>query len=370
MKICSTCLMDETAIEIEFFDDNTCNFCRGYYETSDKDLHLSADDQIRFDKYMSSLAKNSSSKKYDCLIGVSGGVDSSYVAYLAKVKYGLNPLAIHLDNGWNSELAVSNIESIMNKMGIDLITHVLNWHEFREIQKSFLFSGISNIEIPTDHAIWSLLLKTAKKYNIKVIFAGNNVVNESIMPNSWLYGSKDSTLIKDIYKKYSNKNLKYYPYLTKFDYFKYLVFYKIKWFPILNYIDFDKNEAKEFLIKNYSWKDYGGKHYESVFTRFFHEDFIVEKFGFDLRKSYLSAEICSGKITREQGLQELSLPVDDSAILQNRKYVFKKLGISLNEYEKIISSKNKTYNDYKNDDGIWKKYSKIISVLRDFITKI
>jgi N-acetyl sugar amidotransferase len=305
------------------------------------------------------------------LIGLSGGVDSSYVAYLVKKKYGLRALAIHLDNGWNTELSVSNVESIVKKLEIDLQTHVLNWKEFKDVQVSFMKSSISNIEIPTDHAIWAVLIKTAGKLGIPYIIAGNNVVTESIMPGSWLYGSKDSKIIKSIHSKFGKVKMRSYPRLTTFDYIKYLLIKRIRWVPILNYLPYIKEDAKQILINELDWRDYGGKHYESVFTRFFHAYYLPNKFGFDLRKSYLSALICSGQIGRKTALEEIAKPTAPSEMLsQDKDYVIKKLGLTNEEFENIMKSENKTFADYPNNDSLWRNFNWFVKFARNRITRV
>lgn len=371
VTICSKCVMDTTATEIVFDEQGVCNFCHHYDNNLVHEVFTNKGGEERIEKLIAEIKEKGKNNKYDCLIGISGGVDSSYVAYLVKKKYGLRVFAVHLDNGWNSELAVANVEQILKRLDIDLFTYVLDWKEFRDIQISFLKSGISNIEIPTDHAIWALLIKTAAKMKIPYIIAGNNVVTESIMPESWLYGSKDSKLIKAIHDKFGKVKMKTYPRLTTFDYVQYLLLRGIRWVPILNYIEYVKSDAKKILIDELGWRDYGGKHYESIFTRFFHAYYLPNKFGYDLRKSYLSALICSGQITREEALEELKNPPAKEDMLTNDKeYVMKKLGLSADEFNAIMTHPNKTFNDYPNTDGLWRKFSKIIRVARNYITRV
>jgi N-acetyl sugar amidotransferase len=316
------------------------------------------------------IKKASKNGKYDCLIGVSGGVDSSFVAHLVK-SYGLKPLAVHLDNGWNSELATSNVENLLKKLDIDLYTEVLDWSEFRDIQKSFLKSSTSNIEIPTDHAIWATLARVAAQYKIKYIFAGNNVVTESIMPDSWLYGSKDFKFINSIHKKFGEIPMKSYPKLTIINYIYFFIFLRIRWVPILNYISFNKSEAKELLMNDYGWRDYGGKHYESIFTRFFHAYYLPKKFNYDLRKSYNSALICSGQISRDEALQDLeNQPAKSEILIQDKEYVMKKLGFSESQFTEIINRPNRSQKDYPNNEYIWTKLSGLVSFARDWITRV
>jgi len=363
--------MDTTATEIQFDEAGECNFCKHYDEVTVKDLYTNDGGEEKLNALIEEIKAKGKGKQYDCLIGLSGGVDSSYVAYLIKKKYGLRALAIHLDNGWNTELAVSNVENIVKKLDIDLTTHVLDWKEFKDIQTSFLKSSISNIEIPTDHAIWAILIKTAGKMGIPYIIAGNNVVTESIMPQSWLYGSKDSKLIKSIHSKFGKVKMKTYPRLTTFDYVEYLLVRGVRWVPILNYVDFVKDEAKKLLIDELDWRDYGGKHYESIFTRFFHAFYLPEKFGFDLRKSYLSALVCSGQITRTKALEELAKPpAPKEMLMQDKDYVIKKLGLTDQEFEKIMTSDNKTFKDYPNNDSLWHSFNWLVKLARKRITRV
>lgn len=368
--VCSRCVMDSTASEIVFDENGVCNFCKHYDEVRTKDLYQDEAGQQRLEALIAQIKEKGKNSDYDCLIGLSGGVDSSYVAYLVK-KFGLRALAIHLDNGWNTELAVANVEQIVKRLDIDLTTYVLDWREFKDIQTSFLKSGISNIEIPTDHAIWAILIKTAGKMKIPYIIAGNNVVTESIMPESWLYGSKDSKLIKAIHNKFGKVKMKTYPSLTTFNYIEYLLLRGIRWVPILNYIPYKKDEAKKLLMDELGWRDYGGKHYESIFTRFFHAYYLPVKFGYDLRKSYLSAMVCSGQMTREKALEELAQPPAPKEMLtQDREYVVKKLGLTEQEFEQILNSPNKTFEDYPNTDAMWRRMNWFVQIARQRITRV
>jgi N-acetyl sugar amidotransferase len=363
--------MDETVPDIVFYDDGRCSCCRVYDEQRTKEIFSGDEAATRLERLVADVKEHGRGKPYDCLIGLSGGVDSSYVAYLVAKRFGLRALAIHLDNGWNTELAVANVERLVKTLNIDLTTHVLNWREFRDIQISFMKAGISNIEIPTDHAIWAVLLKTASKMGIKYIFAGNNVVTESIMPESWLYGSKDSRLIRGIHRRFGTMPMKSYPYLTTFDYVRYLLVGGIRWVPVLNYVPYVKADAKRTLMEELGWRDYGGKHYESVFTRFFHADYLPTKFGYDLRKSYNSALVCSGQITREEALAELANPPSPKDQReQDRVYVLKKLGLSKDEFLNIVESPNKTYRDYPNSDALWRRMDWFVRRARARITKV
>jgi N-acetyl sugar amidotransferase len=371
VKICSRCIMDETAKEITFDNYGVCNFCHNYDNVLVNDVYTDKGGEEKLEKLVEKIKLKGKNSRYDVLIGLSGGVDSSYVAFIIKKKYGLRAFAVHLDNGWNTELAVANVEQIVKRLEIDLSTYVLDWKEFRDLQTSFIKSSISNIEIPTDHAIWALLIKTAAKMKIPYIIAGNNVVTESIMPESWLYGSKDSKLIKSIHQKFGKIKLKTYPSLSTIDYVDYLLFRGIRWVPILNYLPYNKAEAKQLLIDELGWQDYGGKHYESIFTRFFHAFYLPVKFGYDLRKSYLSALVCSGQISRDEAMEEISNPPAPKQMLeQDRDYVIKKLGLSDDEFDSIMNSPNKTYADYPNNESLWKRFNTLIRVARNRITRV
>lgn len=370
-KICKRCIMDNTAKEIVFDQKGICNFCNNYDNVLVNEIYSDKDGEQRLERLIQEIKRKGKNSDYDCLIGLSGGVDSSYVAYLVKKKYGLRTFAVHLDNGWNSELAVANVEQIVKRLDIDLHTNVLDWKEFRDIQLSFMKSSISNIEIPTDHAIWALLIKTAGKMKIPYIIAGNNVVTESIMPESWLYGSKDSKLIRSIHNKFGKVKMKNYPYLSTFNYVDYLLLRGIRWVPILNYVPYVKSEAKQLLIDELGWRDYGGKHYESIFTRFFHAYYLPEKFGYDLRKSYASALVCSGQISREEALEEVSKPPAPMEIIeQDKEYVKKKFALSDEEFDAIMTSPNKTFADYPNNDKLWSRFHGVIRMARNRITRV
>lgn len=363
--------MDTTVPGIEFTADGRCSCCRDYDEHRSGEVFSGADGSSRLERLVEEMRQRGRGKQYDCLIGLSGGVDSTYVAYLVAKRFGLRALAIHLDNGWNTELAVDNVERTVKTLGIDLTTHVLDWREFRDIQVSFIKSGISNIEIPTDHAIWAVLVKTAAKLGIKYIVAGNNVVTESIMPETWLYGSKDSRLIRSIHRRFGSVPMKSYPYLTTGDYAYYLLGRGIRWVPILNYVSYVKSDAKATLMNELGWRDYGGKHYESTFTRFFHAYYLPTRFGFDLRKSYLSALVCSGQVTRADALAELGQPpAPEQQMAQDRSYVIKKLGLTEEAFDAILKEPNRTYRDYPNTDDLWRRMKWFVRWARARVTRV
>ena len=341
-QICTKCVMDTSDPNITFDENGICSHCKSFNYVDSKDFN---NESILL-SHINIIKKAGKGKKYDCIIGVSGGVDSSYVAYLVK-KYGLRPLAIHLDNGWNSELAVQNIRRMLEILEIDLFTYVLDWEEFRDLQVSFLKSGTPDAEIPTDHAITAIIFKLAAKYNIKYLISGSNIATESIGVKAWSHGHSDWRYIKSVHKKFSNKRLKSYPHYGFLDLFYYKIIKQQKSFKILNYINYNKEDAIKELEVNFDWKYYGGKHYESIYTRFYQGYYLPTKFGFDKRRSHLTSQILSGYVSREEALKELLLDVYiPKEYQQDRIYVLKKLKLDENEFKSIMESDNKSFNDY------------------------
>jgi N-acetyl sugar amidotransferase len=365
-QICSRCIMDTTVPDIIFNEQGVCNLCIQYEQRTKKELHYDEVGQASLQDLINKIKAKGSRREYDCLIGISGGVDSTYVAYLVKKKFGLRPLAVHLDNGWDTELAVSNVEQTMKRLEIDLFTYVLNWEEFKDLQISFLKSSISNAEIPTDHAIWAILIRIAATKGIQYIISGSNIVTECLMPESWLYGSKDARIINSIQNQYGTAKLKTFPQLSTLDFIYYLMIKGIRWVPVLNHVPYNKKEAKRTLCEELNWRDYGGKHYESVYTRFFHAYYLPKKFNIDLRRAYTSALIMSGQIARDQALQEIQeLPYPSDLMEEDKEFVIKKLGLSQGEFDQIMTAPPKPYSDYANIDKLWRRFSGIVNFARN-----
>ncbi len=356
-QICTKCIMDTTDIEIQFDKNSRCNHCRKYDERAQKELHLDAGGQKKLNQLVNEIKNKGKNKEYNCIIGLSGGADSTTVAYIVKKKLGLRPLAITVNNGWNSELAEKNIENLVKKLNIDLYTHVLNWEEFKDVQLSFLKASVANCEAPTDQAIISLLYHTAAKRGIPYIISGGNLVTEAIMPKSWGYCARDWKQIKSIHKKFGRIKLRSFPHLTLFDWGYYTFIKGIKFIPILNYFAYVKKDAKQLIEKELCWKDYGAKHFESVYTRFFQAYILPKKFGFDKRRAHLSTLICSGQISREEALEEMKAPPYPSQDMmeEDKRLALKKLELTEKEFEDIMSLPIKTYKDYPNNDFLSKK---------------
>lgn len=349
-QICNRCVMDTTDPDIIFDENGYCNHCTNAIKRLNEIYFIEPEvKKQKLDEIVNKIKLEGKNKKYDCIIGLSGGVDSSYLAYLVVKELGLRPLAVHLDNAWDSELAVKNIDNIVNKLSIDLYTYVINWEEFRDLQVAFLQSGVVDLEMLSDNAIVVSIFNLKKKYKIKNFIDGTNISSESIMPQSWYYSPKyDSCNIKSIYKKFGNNiKLKTYPMLSFWEYIAYHYFKKGKSIALLNYINYDKNTAKKILINEYCWRDYGGKHYESKITHFYQAYLLPKKFNIDKRKAHLSSLICSGQISREIALQELAIPLYDPVKLnEDIAYFKKKIGLMNDVYLNIIMDKPHKHFDY------------------------
>jgi N-acetyl sugar amidotransferase len=345
-RMCVRCIMDTTASEIRFDENGYCNYCTEALEKL-QSMPLRKD-ELCLEKMVKKVKENGKGKEYDCIIGVSGGVDSSYTAYNVK-KLGLRPLAIHLDNGWDSELAVKNIENICNILDIDLFTYVIDWEEFKDLQLSFLKASTSDSEIPSDHAIVAILYEMASKKGLKYILMGSNTASESIMPRSWSTGHADWKYISSIQKQFGTKELKSFPHYSLFKLIEYKRVVGITRISFLDYFDFNKQEAKKIIEKEIGWRDYGEKHYESKYTKFFQAYILPTKFGFDKRKAHLSSLIVSGQITREQALEELKNEIyPPKELEEDIDYVANKFGITRDEFNSIMNLPPKTYWDYPN----------------------
>ena len=358
---CTFTVMDNIADpDIRFDEQGVCNYYYDYKEAERKYVLTGEAGEKKIQQLVGTIKKEGTGKTYDCLIGLSGGVDSTYVAWLVK-KFGLKPLAVHLDNGWNSELAVQNVENIITKLGFDLYTLVVNWEEFRDIQLSYLNASVVDIEVVSDHAIFATMYKLAKEKNIGYILSGTNVVTEHIMPGSWLYNKMDFINLKDIHNQYGNIKLKTYPV---FDFKKYVYYsgvLKLSPLSILNYVPYNKKEVKQLIQQELDWRDYGGKHYESLFTKFYQAYILPEKFKIDKRKAHLSNLICSGQLTKEEALAELEKPLYHPAeLVADKEYVLKKLGLSMAEFEAIMKLPVRQHEDFKTDRKLKERYMQLL----------
>lgn len=360
--------MDTSDPQIRFDDEGVCNHCKNAEKRFRNQLLPLNDRRKALEDLVLRIKREGKNNEYDCIIGLSGGIDSSTTAYHVK-RLGLNPLAVHLDNGWDTELAVDNIKILCEKLQIDLYTHVIDWDEFRRIQLSFLRASVPNCEIPTDHAITALLFKTARRRNVRFILSGSNLVTEAIMPISWTYYNQDLKHMRSIHKLYSNNKLITMPTISLFDYLYYILIRRIRQIPFLNFVDYNKDEAKELLRKELGWRDYGGKHHESVWTRFYQGYYLPAKFGYDKRRPHLSTLICSGQMTRDQALAELTTHAySDDLLRSDMEFVVKKFALSREEFERIIEQPNKDHGEYPGHHFLFGRLVKYKNLFRKIAT--
>lgn len=338
-QICTKCVMDTTASEIVFDEKGVCNFCKEFEAYAIKTIWRKPEvKKAELKEEVNKLKKLSIGNKYDCLIGLSGGVDSSYLCYWAKQE-NLNPLIVHFDNGWNSELAVKNIENIISATGFDLYTYVIDWEDFKDLQLSYIKASVIDIEVPTDQLIYAALYKIAKKYNIKSIISGTNISSEFILPSSWIFQDKhDVVNLTEIHKKFGTRKLKKFPKLGLNQKLVYKELYNLFSVGPLDLIDYDTQQAKEILKKEFNWQDYGGKHYESVFTRFYQGYILPHKFNVDKRKAHLASLVAAKIMTRSQAIEELKKPpYDPQLLIDDYNFVIKKFGITDAEFKEYMA---------------------------------
>ena len=348
-QICKKCIMDTSDKEIIFDDSGICNHCKRAEQLQNSfPINLTNKEREKeLKKIVRTIKISGRNKKYDCIIGVSGGVDSTYLAYIIK-ELGLRPLAVHLDNGWNSELSVHNIEKCLKTLDIDLETIVLDWEEFKDLQLSFLKSSTPDLEIPTDHAITAVLYTIASRYGVKYIIPGSNFNTESVLPRTWSHGHNDWRYIKSLQQKFGKRKLKTFPHLSLLDYIYHLTIERIRMVKILDYVDYNKKDAVETLKKKLKWVPYGNKHYESIYTRFIQGYILPKKFNYDKRRAHLSSLILSGQMTRQEALKEINKSPYPSKKMENedKEYVMQKLNITEKEFEDIMKKPPKHFWDY------------------------
>ncbi len=358
MKICTKGIWDETVEGIAFDEAGVSNYCH-LQEKMMRDYPRGEKGKKDWLALVDKIKASTSNKTYNCIIGVSGGVDSSYLLHIAK-EYGLKPLAVHLDNGFNSEISVSNIQKITDKLHIDLKTHVINYEEIKELLKSYMKASMPWVDAPTDLAIKATMYRIALKENIKYIIRGNDFRSEGKQPKEWTYS--DTRQLKYIHKHFgSGIVLKTYPMLP----FSRIIYAglvkKIKDIRPFYYLEYKKQEAKKMLMEVYDWKDYGGHHHENLFTKFAMACWLPEKFGIDKRKISLSAQVVSGAITRSEALEQLSRPFDTAGNLEElTEYILKKLDLDMQTFQSIMHSENKNYTSYPSD------YNRIYNNIKHF----
>jgi N-acetyl sugar amidotransferase len=353
--------MDTSDPCISFDADGVCSHCHEFEEKTRKDWFPNEEGKDRLDQMIDQMRKRGRGKEYDCILGLSGGIDSSYMALKIK-DWGLRPLVVHVDAGWNSELAVGNIEKIVTHCQYDLHTHVVDWEDMRDLQIAYLRAGISNQDVPQDHIFFSSLYHFAIDNNIQYILSGGNIATEGIMADSWHEGSAmDSINLKAIHRRFGGRKLRSYKTISFAQYYLYYpLIKKMRTLRPLNFIPYDKKMAVDELREAIGWRDYGRKHGESLFTKVFQNDFLVRKYGFDKRKPHLSSLIASGQMTREEALAEMAKPLYDPEEREiDLDFFCKKLRITRAEYEAFIDGPKSSYYDYDNWEGRYRMLKKI-----------
>lgn len=355
--------MDTTDPDISFDSNDVCNHCRRYDNEIKPKLLSPKEGKKKLESIVSQIKAKGRGKDYDCIIGLSGGIDSAFVAYKAK-EFGLRPLVVHFDNGWNSEVSVRNIERTVKQLEFDLETYVMDWEEFKSIQRSFFKASVLDIELITDNAFVAALYEIARKRGIKTILNGFNYATESILPRAWYHFKMDAKNIRAIHSKHGNTKISKLPMFSVVDYAMNRLFYKIQSVYPLNYIDYRRDEAMELLQRELHWEYYGGKHCESVFTYFYQAYILPLKFGIDKRRAHLSSLILSGQMTREKALEVIAAEVYPSEKAEKLKeYVAKKLGFSLSEFDQVLGFPPKSHSDYSSEEAL---YLKFVSALKTF----
>jgi N-acetyl sugar amidotransferase len=352
---CAISVMDTIADpNITFDEKGICNY---YYEylAAEKQHVKKGEEGLKTLANMVDIIKaNKKGKRYDCILGLSGGVDSTYLCLLAK-EQGLNPLVVHCDNGWNSELAQHNIESTVKKCGFDLFTYVINWQEFRAMQLAYIRASVVDIEVLTDHAFMAVLYEQAKKWKLKYVLAGMNIVTEQVLPKYWIFGKSDDKNIKDIVNKHGDfkiAEIKTFPFLSYGGKRYYDRVLKLEVFSPLNWVDYNYDSVKQRIIDELDWRDYGGKHYESVWTRFYQGYILPNKFNIDKRKAHFSNLIFSNQITKEEALDKLSKPILPAQLERDDKdFIMKKFGLSEATFEEIMAVPRKEHSEFEVEKG-------------------
>lgn len=357
--------MDTTDPSITFDSEGSCSNCRSALELSKRIWFPDATGSKMLNLIFENIRKEGAGKEYDCIIGLSGGVDSSYLAYLS-VKNGLRPLILHVDCGWNSSQAVRNIENIVRKLNLELHTFVVNWEEMKDLQRAFFLASLPDQDIPQDHAIFGALYRFAAENNVRYVLNGYNFATESIMPSAWGHQAMDHRHLKAIHHKFGERALKEYPALTFFN--RYIYYKIVKGMNIiypLNFIEYRKDTIIDIMKMELGWEQYGQKHHESRFTRFFQSYYLPVKFNIDKRKAHLSSMIISGQITREDALKIISAPPyneEDAAV--ETDYVAKKLDWSTEEFKSVMQLPPKKHSDFATSESLFRLGSRVKSFFK------
>ncbi len=366
-RICTNCVMDTSDPKITFDDAGICDHCNRVFRDILPHWHSDERGSRALQSLVEKIRAAGRGKDFDCIIGMSGGVDSSYLTYIAKEQLGLRPLVFHVDAGWNSQEAVNNIEKVIDKLGLDLYTEVIDWEEMRDLQLAFFKSGVPHIDTPQDHAFFAMMYRFAEKYQVRYILTGANFATECVMPPiDWMYYQSDIVQLRDIHRRFGTRQLNTFP-TTSILYHKFFLPYikRIRLVRPLDYIRYVKRDAIKLLTEQFGWQTYPEKHYESRFTKFYEGHWLPRKFGYDTRRMTYSSMILTGQMTREEALERLRRPsIDQATISQESEYVATKLGITRDELEGYLAAPNRSFRDYRSQVYLYEIGAKVMSWLR------
>ena len=355
-QICTSCVMDTSDSKIVFDSKGVCDHCITFRTRIAPNWHTDDLGQAALGKIVAEVKSAGKGRDFDCIIGMSGGIDSSYLLYLAVEKLGLRPLVFHVDAGWNSQVAVNNIERLVEKLGLDLFTEVIDWEEMKDLQMAFFRAGVSHVDAPQDHAFFATMYKFAHKYGIRHILTGLNTSTECVRnPIEWMYYQSDSRQLRDIHRQYGRRPLRNYP-LTSILWHKVYLPYvrKIRIVTPLNYMPYIKADAMRLLEEKFGWQPYPQKHFESRFTKFYESYWLPTRFGYDVRRVQYSSLILTGQMTRDEAIERLkALPYDPERIGQEFEFVAHKLGVTVEELRACHEAPLRTYKDFKSQDWIY-----------------
>ncbi len=354
--ICKNCVMDSSDSKITFDENGICDHCITFKNSIQPFWHTDERGKTKLEELVKKIKKEGQGKDFDCMMGMSGGIDSSYLLYKMVTEFGLRPLVFHVDAGWNSQIAVNNIERLVDGLGLDLYTEVINWEEMKDLQLAFFKSGVPHVDVPQDHAFFATMYKFASKYKIKTILTGGNYSTECVRnPLEWMYYQSDSIQLNDIYKKHGTGKLNDYPITNILWHKIWLPYFKgIKLYRPLDFIPYNKDEAMETLAEKFGYQKYPQKHFESRFTRFYEGFWLPQRFGYDTRKVQFSSLILTNQMTREEALEKLqNESYTEEQIKEDFEYVSNKLGITTEELWSYFNAPKKTFKDYKSQENIY-----------------
>lgn len=365
-RICTRCVMDTSDPGIVFDDDGVCDHCNGFIHEVVPNWKQGPEGRAELAKIVEEIKASGKGKQFDCILGLSGGLDSSYMLHLIVTEFGLRPLVFHVDGGWNTDIAVNNIQMLVEKLGLDLYTEVINWQDMRDFQLAFFKSGVPHIDIPQDHAFIAVLYHFAEKHGIKYIMNGGNLSTECVRnPLEWLYHGTDMAQINDIRRQFCTRPLKDYPFSSILYHKVWLRYFKgVKVIKPLNLLPYTKEMAIETLSRLYGWRAYPQKHFESRFTKFFEGYWLPTRFGYDTRRVQYSSLIQTGQMTREEAIERLGRPAYDPATIDEEfEFIATKLGVSVEELRRYHEMPRKTWRDYRNQAWIFDIGSRVLKAL-------